>query len=79
MMSQKERILQYMRMNDGITSMDAFRLGCTRLAARISDLRKDGYNIYPERVTENRKTYVKYHLRGRNGGEEDVCKDDHRQ
>lgn len=33
-MTQCERILEYMKQNDGITSMDAYRLGCTRLAAR---------------------------------------------
>ena len=65
-----------MRMNDGITSMDAFRLGCTRLAARISDLRNDGYSIRSERETKNKKTYVRYHLEDKkSGGKTDVCKD----
>lgn len=61
-MTQCERILAYMKENDGITSMDAYRLGCTRLAARIADLKKDGHRIYAERVTVNHKTFVRYHL-----------------
>lgn len=61
-MTQCERILKYMRENDGITSMDAFRLGCTRLSARIADLKKDGHKIYAERVTKKGTTFCKYHL-----------------
>lgn len=61
-MTQCERILEYMKQNDGITSMDAYRLGCTRLAARIADLKKDGHRISTERVTVNHKTFVRYHL-----------------
>ena len=63
MMTQCERILEYMKQNDGITSMDAYRLGCTRLAARIADLKKDGHRISTERVTVNHKTFVRYHLK----------------
>ena len=61
-MTQCERILEYMKQNDGITSMDAYRLGCTRLAARIADLKKNGHRISTERVTVNHKTFVRYHL-----------------
>lgn len=66
-MTQKERILSYMRTNkEGITSMDAFRLGCTRLAARISDLKKDGHKIVSIPITKgegkDRKTFSLYKL-----------------
>lgn len=64
-MTQCQRILEYMKTNDGITSMDAYRLGCTRLAARIADLKKDGHSIWSERVTINNKTFVRYHLNGK--------------
>ena len=57
-----------MKTNNGITSMDAFRLGCTRLAARIADLRADGYDIYTERVTENHVTFARYHLKEKKNG-----------
>ncbi len=61
-MTQCEMILEYMRQNNGITSRDAFLLGCTRLAARIADLKKDGHRISTERVTVNKKTFTCYHL-----------------
>lgn len=61
-MTQCERILEYMKQNDGITSMDAFRLGCTRLSARIADLKSDGHRIRSDRVTVNHKTFVRYRL-----------------
>ena len=66
-MTQCERILEYMKQNDGITSMDAYRLGCTRLAARIADLKKNGHRISTERVTVNKKTFTCYHLEEVNG------------
>lgn len=49
-MTQKEMIMNYMRMNGSITSMDAFRMGITRLSARIWDLRNDGVLIESHRV-----------------------------
>lgn len=61
-MTQVQRILQYMKDNDGITSMDAFRLGCTRLSARIADIKAAGHEVYAERVTVDHKTFVRYHL-----------------
>lgn len=61
-MTQTERILKYMKENDGIATMDAFRLGCTRLSARIADLEARGHRIRHERVTQNKKTFTRYHL-----------------
>ena len=44
-----ELILDYMREFGSITPLEAIRdIGCYRLAARISDLRKDGYDIVTE-------------------------------
>ena len=44
--TQKTRIIDYMRRYGSITALDAFiDIGCERLAARISDLKKDGYKI----------------------------------
>ena len=46
-----------------ITPMQALKgCGCLRLAARIRDLRAQGHNIVTEKVTENGKTFAKYHL-----------------
>ena len=42
-MTQAEKILDYCRQYKSITSLDAIReFGCTRLAARIADLEKNG-------------------------------------
>ena len=48
-MSQKEKVLKYIKDNGSITSMDAFReFKITRLAAIIFDLKKDGVDIKTE-------------------------------
>ncbi len=46
-MTQKDIILELLRWNGaaGITALDALEIGCFRLAARIADLRADGYEI----------------------------------
>lgn len=45
-MSDKQRILAYMEEHGSITPWDAIReFGCTRLGARIWDLRRDGHSI----------------------------------
>ena len=44
--SQMNAILHHLKRHGSITSMQAFKLyGCTRLSARIYDLRKQGYII----------------------------------
>lgn len=49
--SQKESILEYLEEGNSITPLDALSLfGCSRLAARIGDLRKDGWSIQSEIV-----------------------------
>lgn len=47
--TQTEDVLQYMKDNGSISSMDAFReFGATRLSAIIFSLRKRGYDIETE-------------------------------
>lgn len=49
--SQNDQILSYMKANEGITTMDAFlEIGCTRLASRICELKKEGYCIGKRQV-----------------------------
>lgn len=61
--TQSTQILNHMEKFGSITSMDAFRnYNCTRLAARISDLRKSGHIIISERETNNGKSYARYTL-----------------
>lgn len=68
MKTQRERVLDYMRTHNGITSMDAFELGITRLSARIYELRhQDGINILEENITKKNRynetcTYSRYYL-----------------
>ena len=48
---------------EGITPFDALaEARCMRLAARVSDLRADGYAIAAELVTTNGKRYARYTL-----------------
>ncbi len=50
--TQNERILAYIAEFGSITQLEALRdLGVMRLASRISDLRRKGYNIVSEGVT----------------------------
>lgn len=49
--TQKRRILDHLAKHEGITTYDAFiELGITKLTTRISELRRDGYDIVSERV-----------------------------
>ena len=48
--TQNERILNYMSEFGGITQLEALRdLGVLRLASRISDLRRKGFDIVDRR------------------------------
>ena len=51
MRSQNERVLEYMKEHNGITSLQAYdKLGVTRLSARIKDLRTAGHIIFADRI-----------------------------
>ena len=61
--TQNELILDYLQKGKSITPLDALnKFGCFRLAARISDLRKDGLNIATKYVTKEGKNYASYKL-----------------
>lgn len=50
-MTQKQRILKYLNDFGSITPMQAFHdLGITKLATRISEMKKDGYTFHTETV-----------------------------
>ena len=67
-MTQREAILQYIKDFGSITPMQAFAdLGITKLATRISEMRKDGMEFRIETVhVRNRYgkavSYAKYSL-----------------
>ena len=55
-MSQATDIIEYIRDNGSITTMDAFGLGITRLASRVHELRSFGIGVEKEMVSVlNRK------------------------
>jgi hypothetical protein len=61
-MSQAEWILMTLRKRP-LTALDALEgCGCMRLAARINDLRADGYVIGTEMASKNNKKFAKYFL-----------------
>lgn len=68
MVTQREQILEYITRFGSITPMEAFAdLGITKLATRISEMRRDGVGIKVESVaSKNRfgKTvhFAKYSL-----------------
>lgn len=54
--TQNEKILNYIDEHGSITPIDAFKdLGITRLAARIHDLRMDGFSIAGEMVEDQNR------------------------
>lgn len=55
-MSQATDIIEFIRDNGSITTMQAFGLGITRLASRVHDLRAHGIDVQKEMITvQNRK------------------------
>lgn len=50
--TQCDYVLEYLEENGSITQLEALQeLGIMRLASRISDLKRAGYNIHTELVT----------------------------
>ena len=61
-MTQAQKVLEYIRQFGSITQLEALRdLGVMRLASRVSDLRKQGYDIVGEReAVVNRYEEISY-------------------
>ena len=61
-MKQKELVLSHL-MKGTIASMEAiYAYGITRLAARVADLRRDGWKISTETIKSNGKSFAEYRL-----------------
>jgi hypothetical protein len=61
-MSQTLSVLNHLK-NAPITALEALdKYQCFRLAARINDLRMQGYTIHTEVTVKNGKRYATYHL-----------------
>lgn len=69
-LNQRAKIIEYMRNNDGITSLEAVEnLRILRLASRIHELVKLGYDIDKETIYKHKDDgsvihYTKYTLLG---------------
>ena len=63
-MTQNEVVLNHIKQNGEITSLEAFELyQITRLSGRIHDLRREGHNIITEkRKAKNGAMYAVYRL-----------------
>ena len=60
---QAQQILNHLQQGAKITPIDALnQFGCFRLAARIHDLKKKGWNIKTETELKNGKEYAAYSL-----------------
>jgi len=64
-MSQNDQILQMLKQGP-ITALDAAKIGCMRLAARVHDLRMQGHVITTEPTTVNGKQFARYYLMASN-------------
>ena len=68
-MTQREQIIDYLNRFGSITPMEAFSdLGITKLATRISEMRKDGKEFKIETVTSTNRfgkkvNFAKYSLK----------------
>ena len=63
--NQATEVLQYLKRHGSITPSEAIkRLGCYRLAARVHELRNDGYTISTtlEKTHKRSGRYAKYRL-----------------
>lgn len=61
--TQNKAILQHLMSGYTLTPMDALnQFGCLRLAARINDLKADGWPIDATMVKANGKKFAQYSL-----------------
>ena len=69
-MTQKDEIERYIREHGSITPMDAFNdLGITKLATRVSEMKRDGIRIIGELEKEKNRNgkkvqFMRYRMEG---------------
>ncbi|MBB4039137.1 hypothetical protein GGR34_000772 [Microvirga flocculans] len=59
---QTRKVLRHLERNGSLSLFGGFSLGVTRLAARIHELRKAGFNIHTQMVPSGDTHYAVYHL-----------------
>lgn len=72
-MTQCEAVLEFMRVYGEITQKDAYNMDIYRLASRINDLKREGYEIqteYKEVDTRYGKTKIAVYRLGGNDEED---------
>tara|TARA_R110002153_G_scaffold61156_1_gene165053 strand:- start:120 stop:323 length:204 start_codon:yes stop_codon:yes gene_type:complete len=61
--TQAQKILSHLKRGWKITQSDAFhKYGCWRLASRIDDLKKLGFNIDKKMIERGGKKFAQYYL-----------------
>ena len=60
--TQARRVLDYMREHGSITSREAMDIDIYRLAARVNDLRRDGWPIKTIAERHNKGRHARYEL-----------------
>jgi hypothetical protein len=67
-MSQEQWILSALKRGRALTPIDALRgCRCFRLAARINDLRRQGFKIKTEILSKGGKSFARYKLNKKRG------------
>lgn len=62
-MTKKQKVLNHLKSGQAITSMQAIDLyRCTRLAAIIYSLKKEGYHIVSKNIKGTNTNYARYKL-----------------
>ncbi len=63
MNTQKDRILEYMKLGFSITPLEALsRFGCFRLSSIIYDLKAEKHRIHTELIQCGKKRFAQYRL-----------------
>lgn len=62
MATQCDKVLRYIDLHGSISPAEAMTFGCYRLAARIKDLRDDGYEIVTEDEPHDGGSHARYRL-----------------
>ena len=64
-MTQTEIVARHLKAGGTLTSLEALQqYGCARLASRIDELRRMGFDIETRLERRGRKRYARYALRG---------------
>lgn len=72
-MSQAQDILDYLWTGNTLTPLEALdKFKCFRLASRIHELRRAGYDIQTENPNESDKEYAVYRLIGFSGEKSEI-------